>query len=73
MILIQPNLTWLLGTDEMYFNSSSRDGRRKSRRQGTRDESRVAECDLLHDFDNRSSEIGFFLSGHETATLSPKT
>ena len=31
----------------MYFNSSSRDGRRKSRRQGTRDESRVAECGLL--------------------------
>ena len=47
VILIQPNLTWLLGTDEMYFNSSSRDGRRKSQRQGTRDESRVAECGLL--------------------------
>ena len=31
----------------MYFNSSSRDGRRKSQRQGTRDESRVAECGLL--------------------------
>ena len=47
MILIQPNLTWFLGTDEMYFNSSSRDGRRKSQLQGTRDESRVAECGLL--------------------------
>ena len=30
----------------MYFNSSSRDGRRNSQRQGTRDESRVAECRL---------------------------
>ena len=31
----------------MYFNSSSRDGRRKSRRQGTRDESRVAQCGTM--------------------------
>ena len=44
----------------MYFNSSSRDGWRKSRRQGARDESRVAECGLLHDFDDRYLKLDFF-------------
>ena len=59
----------------MYFNSEEHltaeefaDGKGRVRKL-----SRVAECGLLHDFDDRSSEIGFFLSGHETATRNPKT